>query len=252
MENIVSNDILKLRYLISEISDFKILLMKKITFPELNDYSETVVPITDSERLKKSIKGMLTLFKTKDISIGQDKFINGQTEDFGEATLKIENHIGDLVQEYCKNKSDKKLIEIFHYIHLWGGITGRGIYVRNGGFDNNISIEIYKTIVEKIISLQQETLETDLKEIEKLFISIPYIGVAYGTKHLRFWSLNANKNNIHLPVLDRVISIGLLNTPYCAWRQYYSYVKQIQEEAEKRKISITALERTLYNEFNER
>jgi hypothetical protein len=184
--------------------------MNKITFPKLNYYSESVIPITDSERLKKSIKGMLTLFKTKDISIGQDKFINGQTEDFGNATLEIEKHISDLIQEYFKNKTDEKLVEIFHYIHLWGGITGRNIYVQKGGFENNFKLDYYKKIVDKIIDLKQATLETDLKEIEKLFISIPYIGVAYGTKHLRFWSINTNKNNIHLPVLDRVISIGLL------------------------------------------
>jgi hypothetical protein len=226
--------------------------MKKITFPELNNYSDDLNPITNSDRLKKSIKGMLTLFKTQDISIGQAEFIDDQTEDYGNATLEIEKHIGWLIQEYCKNKSDKKLVDIFHYIHLWGGITGRGIYVRNGGFENNFKLDYYKTIVEKIIVLKQASLETDLKEIEKLFISIPFIGVAYGTKHLRFWSINANKSSIQLPILDRVISNGLLNTPYCAWRHYYSYVKQMQEEAEKRKISITALERTLYNEFNER
>lgn len=226
--------------------------MKKITFPELNDYSKTVVPITDSERLKKSIKGMLTLFKNYKINIGQDKYIHDKTEDFGNATLEIEKHIGDLIQEYCKNKTDEKLVEIFHYIHLWGGITGRGIYVRNGGFGDNFNLDTYKTIVEKIIISKQDTLETDLKDIEKLFNSIPFIGVAYSTKHLRFWSLNANKNNIQLPILDRVISVGLFNTPYCAWRQYYTYVQQMNEEAEKRKISITALERKLYNEFNER
>lgn len=225
--------------------------MKKITFPELNDYSEIIAPITDSVRLRKSIKGILTLFKTYSISIGQEEFINDQTEDFGNATLKIEKHIGELIQEYCKNKTDEKLVEIFHYIHLWGGITGRFIYLRNGGFDNNFSIEIYKTIVEKIIALQLDTLEYDLKVIKKLFISIPFIGVAYGTKHIRFWSIYANKNNIHLPVLDRIISVGLFNTPYCAWRQYYTYVQQMHEEAEKRKVSITALERKLYNEFNE-
>lgn len=183
--------------------------MKKITFPELNNYSDDLNPITNSDRLKKSIKGMLTLFKTQDISIGQAEFIDDQTEDYGNATLEIEKHIGWLIQEYCKNKSDKKLVDIFHYIHLWGGITGRGIYVRNGGFENNFKLDYYKAIVEKIIVLKQASLETDLKEIEKLFISIPFIGVAYGTKHLRFWSINANKSSIQLPILDRVISNGL-------------------------------------------
>jgi hypothetical protein len=227
--------------------------MKKITFPELNNYSDDLNPITNSDRLKKSIKGMLTLFNRPEISIsiGQDEFIDDETEDYGEATLKIEKHIGGLIQEYCKNKSDKKLVDIFHYIQLWGGITGRSIYVRNGGFGNNFKLDNYKAIVEKIIDLKKASLETGLKEIEKLFISIPFIGVAYGTKHLRFWSINTNKNSIQLPILDRVISNGLLDTPYCAWRQYYTYVKQMQEEAEKRNVSITALERTLYNKFNE-
>ena len=226
--------------------------MKKITFPELNDYSETVVPIADSERLKKSIKGMLTIFKNYKINIDQDNYINDKTENFGNAIQEIEKHIGDLVQEYCKNKTDEKLVEIFHYIHLWGGITGRNIYVRKGGFENNFKLDYYKKIVEKIIDLKQATLETDLKEIEKLFMSIPFIGVAYGTKHLRFWSINTNKNNIQLPILDRVISIGLFDTPYCAWRQYNTYVQQMHKKKKKRKVSITALERKLYNEFNER
>lgn len=225
--------------------------MKKITFPELNNYSDDLNPITNSDRLKKSIKGMLTLFKTQDISIGQAEFIDNQTEDYGNATLEIEKHIGDLIKKYCNEPNSDLLKTIFHYIQLWGGITGRNIYVRNGGFENNFKLDYYKSIVEKIIVLKQDTLESDLKVIEEQFTQIPHIGVAYGTKHIRFWSINANKNSIQLPILDRVISIGLLNTPYCAWRHYYTYVKQMQEEAEKRNISITALERTLYNKLNE-
>jgi hypothetical protein len=225
--------------------------MKKITFPELNNYSDDLNPITNSDRLKKSIKGMLTLFKTQDISIGQAEFIDDQTEDYGSATLEIEKHIGDLIKKYCDEPNSDLLKTIFHYIQLWGGITGRNIYVRNGGFENNFKLDYYKSIVKKIIVLKQDTLESDLKVIEEQFTQIPHIGVAYGTKHIRFWSINANKNSIQLPILDRVISIGLLNTPYCAWRHYYTYVKQMQEEAEKRNISITALERTLYNKFNE-
>jgi len=225
--------------------------MKKITFPELNNYSDDLNPITNSDRLKKSIKGMLTLFKTQDISIGQAEFIDNQTEDYGNATLEIEKHIGDLIKKYCNEPNSDLLKTIFHYIQLWGGITGRNIYVRNGGFENNFKLDYYNSIVEKIIVLKQDTLESDLKVIEEQFTQIPHIGVAYGTKHIRFWSINANKNSIQLPILDRVISIGLLNTPYCAWRHYYTYVKQMQEEAEKRNISITALERTLYNKLNE-
>jgi hypothetical protein len=104
--------------------------------------------------------------------------------------------------------------------------------------------------VNKIIVLKQDTLCNDLKEIEKLIVSIPYLGVAYGTKHLRFWSIYANQNNIELPILDSIIAKKLLKKPYFAWRHYCPYVKQMQEEAMKRKVSVTALERLLYNKFN--
>lgn len=226
--------------------------MKKINFPKLKNYSDNVIPITNSDRLRKSIKGMLTLFRKYNISIGQDNFINDQTQDYGKALVQIEEHIGNLIKEYCNKPNPNLLKTIFHYIQLWGGITGRSIYVRKDGFDNNFNFENYKTIVEKIVDLNKNTLETDLKIIEEQFKHIHFIGVAFGTKHLRFWSIYANQNNIHLPILDSIISKGLLLTPNCAWKQYYPYVKQMQEEAEKRKTSITALERSLYNQFNKR
>ena len=224
--------------------------MIEIKFPCLIEYSEKILPIQNSDRLKKSIKGMLTIFKTYNITIDTNRFVNEQTIDFGKATLEIEKHIRHLINEYLMDENDNKLTEIFHYIHFWGGITGRGIYVQKGGFEENFKLVTYKEIVGKIKTLKQDTLCEDLKEIEKLSTSIPFIGVAYGTKHLRFWSITANKNDIQLPILDSIIAKNMFDTKYFAWRHYCPYVKQMQEEAKKRKVSVTALERALYNKFN--
>jgi hypothetical protein len=194
---------------------------------------------------------MLTIFKTYDITIDTNRFVNEQTIDFGEALQNIENQIKILILQYSEKPDDKILKQVFHYIHFWGGNTGRGIYVQKGGFKENFKLKTYKEIVEKIKTLKQDTLSEDLKEIEKLIVTIPFIGVAYGTKHLRFWSIYANKNGIELPILDSVIAKNLLNNQkYCAWRHYCSYVKQMLEETKKRKVSVTALERALYNKFN--
>jgi len=220
-----------------------------IIFTELNSNGE-LLPIQNSDRLKKSIKGMLTIFKTYNITIDTNRFVNEQTIDFGKATMEIEKHISHLINEYLMDENDNKLKEIFHYIHFWGGITGRLIYFKKGGFDKNFNVKTYKKIVDRIKVLKQDTLCEDLKEIEKLFISIPYIGVAYGTKHMRFWSITSNNNKIELPILDSIISKNLLKTSYFTWRHYCPYVKQMQEEAKKRKVSVTALERALYNKFN--
>lgn len=46
-----------------------------IDFPQLN-YPKEVPPLEHSERLKKSIKGMKTLFYAKKRPIDKDKFIN--------------------------------------------------------------------------------------------------------------------------------------------------------------------------------
>jgi len=220
-----------------------------IIFPELNCIGE-LLPIQNSNRLKKSIKGMLTIFKTYNITIDTNRFINEQTIDFGKATLEIENHISLLIKDYLTDENDTKLIEIFHYIHFWGGITGRLIYVKKGGFYKNFSVKTYKAIVDKIKVLEQDTLCKNLKEIEKLFSSIPFIGVAYGTKHLRFWSITANKKDIQLPILDSILTIRLLYKCNPTWKDYYPYVIQMQEKAKNLKTSVTALERALYNEFN--
>lgn len=228
----------------------KIKIMKKIIFPELKEYNEEVLPIQDSPRLKRTIIRMQTLLSTYNIPIDTNTFVNKQTIDFGLATSEIENHIGKLVRQYSENRQEEILKQVFHYIHFWGGITGRGVYVQKGGFEKNFKLENYKKIVDKMIFLKQDTLCEDLKEIEKLFISIPNVGVAYGTKHLKFWSFYANKEKIDLPILDSILTIRLLYRCNPTWKDYYPYVIQMQEEAKNRKISVTALERTLYNEFN--
>lgn len=224
--------------------------MKKIIFPKLKEYKEEVSLIQDSNRLNSSITKMKTLLNSYNITIDTETFINEKTIDFGEALQNIENHIKTLILQYSKNPKDETLIQVFHYIHFWGGITGRGIYVKNGGFCNNFNINTYRTIVEKIIDLKQDTLHRGIEEIVILFKSINQLGVSFSTKHLKFWSLNANKENIDLPVLDSILTIRLLYKCNPTWTDYYPYVIQMQEEANNRKVSVTALERALYNKFN--
>lgn len=220
-----------------------------IIFPELN-YHKEILPIQNSDRLKSSITKMKTLLNSCNITIETNRFVNEQTIDFGEALQNIENQIKTLILQYSEKPDNEILKQVFHYIHFWGGITGRGIYVQKGGFEENFKLETYKEIVEKIKTLKQDTLCEDLKEIEKLIVTIPFIGVAYGTKHLKFWSLYINQEKIDLPILDSILTIRLLYKCNPTWKDYYPYVIQMQEEAKKRKVSVTALERALYNKFN--
>ena len=200
--------------------------------------------------MQKSISGIQTILNRLGYFTNADELFENNPDDYASALARTENRIKLLIKDYKKSKSDDKLLAIFHHIHFWGGITGRNIYIRNGGFENNFNIDTYKKIVEKTIHLKQQTLNEDLKQIADWFMSIPQLGVAFGTKHLRFWSINANENKIELPVLDSILTIRLLYKCNPTWKDYRSYVKQMQEEAKKRSVSVTALERALYNEFN--
>lgn len=162
----------------------------------------------------------------------------------------MEDRITSLIKDYLDSPTDEKLIIIFHHIQFWGGISGRNIYTQNGGFAHNFNIITYKKITEKIIHLSQENLCDDLIEIADLFISIPKIGVSFGTKHLRFWSICSNKSGIELPVMDSVIAKEMFSSKYAHWKFYCKYVKEMQKEANTRRVSVTKLERLLFNHFN--
>ena len=221
----------------------------KIIFPDLT-YNNEVPLLINSAKMQKSISGIQTILNRLGYYTNADELFKNNPDDYASALAKIENTIKLLIDDYKKSKSDDKLLAIFHHIHFWGGITGRNIYIRNGGFENNFNIDTYKKIVEKTIHLKQQTLNEDLKQIADWFMSIPQLGVAFGTKHLRFWSINANENKIELPVLDSILAIRLLYKCNPTWKDYYSYVKQMQDEAKNRNITVTKLERGLYNEFN--
>lgn len=221
----------------------------KIIFPDLT-YSNEVQLLINSAKMQKSITGIKTILNRLGYFTNADELFENNPDDYASALARTENRIKLLIKDYKKSKSDDKLLTIFHHIHFWGGITGRNIYTRNGGFKNNFNIDTYKKIVEKTIYLKQETINEDLKQIADWFMSIPQLGVAFGTKHLRFWSINANENKIELPVLDSILTIRLLYKCNPTWKDYRSYVKQMQEEAKKRSLPVTALERALYNEFN--
>lgn len=221
-----------------------------IEFPHIKNFPNKINPLEDSDRLRLSISKMKTLQENKNIVIHTRSFIPNEEVDFGKATFKIENHIEKLTKEYVNSNDDNKLIEIFHSIQFWGGITGRNIYVKNGGFENNFSLEAYKAIIEITTNINQETCKADLKKVELLSKQIKNIGISFTTKHLSFWTRFANKHNFILPVLDSTLSLNLMYKCNPTWNDYRQYVKQMQKEACVNNTSVNILERELYNYFN--
>lgn len=221
-----------------------------ITFPELPNYPNELVLLQDTDRLRNSSKSIATFFKNRELPVDYKSLFENEPDNYPMAVQRMEDRIAGLIKKYLNNPTDNNLILIFHHIQFWGGSSGRNIYNKNGGFEKNFDIKTYKKIIEKTIHLSKDNLCKELNEIAKLFISIPQLGISFSTKHLRFWSLNANKNKFELPIMDSIIADELLkNRKYLAWKYYCSYVKQMQEEANKRKVTVTNLERLLFNYY---
>lgn len=229
---------------------WKTILNMIITFPQLPNYPNELVLLQDTDRLRKSSKSIATFFRNRELPVDYESLFENEPDNYSMAVQRMEDRIAGYIKEYLNNPNDKNLIIIFHHIQFWGGSSGRNIYNKNGGFDNNFNIDTYKKIIEKTIHLSQENLCNELNDISKLFISIPQLGISFSTKHLRFWSLNANKNGIELPIMDSVIAENMFTPKYARWKDYCQYIKQMQEEANKRKVSVTNLERLLFNRFN--
>jgi hypothetical protein len=220
----------------------------EIKFPKLK-YPSEVNQINQSVRLQKSINGIRTIFNNNAIQINYEQFFENFFEcDYGIILLNIEGYIQNLISEYIIKKEENKLIEIFHFIQFWGGISARNIYVKNGGFDKNFCIESYKDIIEIALTTNKDTFHLDLKKIKSSSSSIKQLGISFTTKHLSFWS-RYNTYGFNLPILDNIISMNLLNKCYANWRDYLTYVEEMQTEAKRNNTTVLILERELYNNF---
>lgn len=150
----------------------------------------------------KSIKGMRTTMKNN----GFEEFINihcpeepKSDDDVNTLSEKIENKVKNID---INNSSD--LETLFHLIHLWGGIAGRGLYqIKRGGFYNNINIDSYKKLIKSAIT--SSNIIDIIKAIEQFEIESKNISVAFITKHTRFFSA-LNPTHKCIPIYDSVMS----------------------------------------------
>lgn len=161
----------------------------------------------------------------------------------------IENHIFKLIEEYDYLKStNEKLKNIFHLIHVWGGRTGRNVYINNGGFKNNINIDYYKKLVHLCLTYEEDTEENLLTGIVEFDLKSKNIGISFITKHIRFWLYKKLKENT-LPIFDSVMSINLMNSKP-KFSNLLSYWKCMKKKSDEERISLMSLERQLFNHFS--
>lgn len=177
---------------------------------------------------------------------------------------KLEETINQRVLEYSAKNTEEKLEELFHLIQLWGGNTGRNIYVMGGGFYNNINISSYKKLVDTAMNFVN--LNDLINQIHNFKQDSTNICTPFITKHTRFFSQH-NKFLSWLPIYDSLLSYGLMSVWSKKHNKYikvekpsnpktkkgkdellYYWTKMIELSNELNK-PLNSLERILFNHF---
>ena len=143
--------------------------------------------------------------RTNMINAGHGTFIKQYfpEEPTGKTIKDLEVVINKQVTNFGKIENIGKLEDIFHLIQLWGGNTGRTIYVQNGGFSKNIDIFAYKNLVKTAMDF--EDLEELAFAIQTFKSKSKQICIPFITKHTRYFS-KENKEHPFIPIYDSVMS----------------------------------------------
>lgn len=208
-----------------------------ISFPKI-DYTQEIPPLVDDGKFSTSVKAMITLLENKGI------ITKGLL-----SALKTDDDIENLILKKIEGYSDSDDIEeIFHLIQIWGGITGRGIYVLDGQFDwSKIAIH-YHNLVGKCLAtntLCDKSIDALISAIEKFNASVRHMGAAYITKHTRYWLYRSMGNNA-LPIYDRIMAKCVMQKNSAQLRDLSEYWKAMISKSKELGISLMALERHIF------
>ena len=177
----------------------------------------------------------------------------------GIATMQdLERTIIDNIDNYPNNGIT--IERIFHLIEIWGGSAGQPFYTKNIPFIWADIEPIYQELVNTCLAIY----DTNAKSRQTVFeacthfqealnrAKYKYMGVAYITKHTRFW-LHQNLRNNTLPIYDSTFSIHITHEGGTATFNYLSYFWEgMIEKASEENISLLSLERQLFNYYQKK
>jgi hypothetical protein len=161
---------------------------------------------------------------------------------------KILKHLSDTIYEMIgefESKSNDFLLEkIFIWIQLWGGNSGRGIFIRGEQWPRNFNGSTYLKAINKIqIGKYTEALE--------ILNTLYGVSTAFSTKHIHFWSKK------DAPIYDSIIAAIIFgrNPAQIRAEEYLIYIeslKKLSKELKKEGIntSSSSIERNLFNWAN--
>lgn len=174
---------------------------------------------------------------------------------------KLEEVIVNKIKN-CKENiyaSNNQLLEIFCLIQIWGGMSGRNIFVMGDGLKWEKIAGAYKQLVVSCINtpvpgpnenplvIAKNSIENINKAIEAFYYdeNVHNISTSFITKHTRFW-LCMNIPNNPLPIYDSTFANRLMGRAGVYLRNLKQYWNCMIDKAEEKGVSLLALERQLF------
>ena len=212
-------------------------LNPKYHFPDL-DYIPEMIDLADTKAISAPVKGLMTLLTNKKI-VPENFFDAFQKDD------DVEKESLKRIAEYINGES---LEEIFHLIQVWGGASGRGVYIFGDGFDWNKILPHYSALVHCCLSTKdtsQESINKMAKAVCEFNKSVAHMGVAFITKHTRFW-LCRTLGDDTFPIYDSIMADCVMRKNTVDHNHLAEYWTVMLAKAKQLGIGLKQLERQIF------
>ena len=164
----------------------------EIAFPDI-DYTVSKplnLPSTTLQAAYTTIKRRVDEDYLKGLDWDEDGGIEWQNEKLEE----LSENIYQMIQQFSATTDNSLLIKIFIWIQLWGGNSGRSIFVRGDNWPDNFCLETYREAINQIRG------KGDYPFALEILNRMVGLSTAFSTKHIHFWS------GANAPIYDSVIA----------------------------------------------
>ncbi|MCB1207635.1 MAG: hypothetical protein KDN18_25510 [Verrucomicrobiae bacterium] len=208
--------------------------------PMFKQEFNTALP--DTPRLASSIGGMTTLLRNREFDEIVETFEALPGETTSQRLSALERLIGDEIASSQVNAEEQALSRIFHLIQLWGGKSGRNIYVMGGGYAENYNVSAYRSMIQVAISGRP------VPDAVSAAGQISHFGISFATKHLRYWSLFAGDGSF--AIYDKLMARGCMGHNQPSWSHYDRYLQELAVAASALETTVNQLERSCFGFFD--
>lgn len=181
-----------------------------------------------------------------------DDFVKQENVDID----RVEQHIYNLINAVSPDAdlTDGVLWRIFHLIQIWGGRMGKIYNDKNFIDKKGVIIENYNVLVRTCLTVDREQPRQEIYKTVydalKSFCKLNGMGVAYASKHTRFWLSKSMGRDDALPIYDSIMAKGVVGERYGAsLSRIMCYWAAMDNKSSSEGVSLFSLERQLFDYF---